>query len=255
MFDPLDRYLAVGCRDKSFTVFDTSTWFPIKHIHTPGWVTCISWGAVSAVRDVVAVRGQHSCISIYDFTPIHIQTPSGRLHQPTFTPSKSSRVGGGGGNVEALSSLSWSRDGRFLARINGSRVILTDSHAGFEDVSYFKLHGTLRCVAFCPALERQDLLAVVGLNGYLSLLRYEVDEESNQVQLEIMQSMFVEDDLWVVAWIHGEFQSICTCSQTAIGVTALTQGLYRTKQMGRCWLRGGRGRSFTLTNTKVKSLS
>jgi hypothetical protein len=113
--------------------------------------------------------------------------------------------------MEALSSLSWSRNGRFLARINGSRVILTDSLAGFEDVSYFLLPGTLRCVAFCPAPERQDLLAVVGLNGYLSLLRYEIDEESSRTQLELMQSMFVEDDLWAVAWVHGE-SNVNSCS-------------------------------------------
>jgi WD40 repeat protein len=37
--DPLNRFLVVGCRDKSITVFDTSTFFPIKRFETPGWVT------------------------------------------------------------------------------------------------------------------------------------------------------------------------------------------------------------------------
>ncbi len=38
-FDPLDRFMVVGCRDKSLTIFDTSTYFPIKRLQTPGWVT------------------------------------------------------------------------------------------------------------------------------------------------------------------------------------------------------------------------
>jgi len=37
--DPLNRFLVVGCRDKSLTIFDTSTFFPIKRLSTPGWVT------------------------------------------------------------------------------------------------------------------------------------------------------------------------------------------------------------------------
>lgn len=42
-FDPLDRFMVVGCRDKSLTIFDTSTFFPIKRLDTPGWVTVRTW--------------------------------------------------------------------------------------------------------------------------------------------------------------------------------------------------------------------
>lgn len=38
-FDSLDRYLIVGCRDKSVSIFDVTTFFAIKRFETNGWVT------------------------------------------------------------------------------------------------------------------------------------------------------------------------------------------------------------------------
>jgi len=59
-FDPLGRYIAVGCRDKSLTLFDTTTFIPVKKIHTPGWVTSISWGQMDKQRDILAVRSENN---------------------------------------------------------------------------------------------------------------------------------------------------------------------------------------------------
>ena len=38
-FDSLHRFLAVGTRGKSLIIYDTSTFYPIKILKTPEWVS------------------------------------------------------------------------------------------------------------------------------------------------------------------------------------------------------------------------
>jgi len=180
-YDKLGRYLAVGCRDNSFTLFDTSTFFPIKSIHTPGWVTCVSWGNVSSSGDFVAVRSEETCISILDLTPIHkvnVKLTSERDNN---------------------ASLSWSIDGRFLARIKGKTILIADSRNEFNDVASLELSGVLKSVAFCPAKDRGNSLACVSLDGQLALLQLIC--KGSRFYLEIIKSVFLEENLCVLAWI------------------------------------------------------
>lgn len=176
--------MAVGARDKSFILYDTSSWCPLKTIHTPGWVTSISWGTNIEQQDIVAVRSEPECISVLDFHPIHMTDI--RLSS----------------NEDPESSTSWTRGGRFVARTKGNMVVIADAQNGFTDVTSLDTGGYVRCVAFCMAPDRSDLLAVVNTAGYLFILKL-VPTESN-VALEVKQSTFIEENLWVVAWSAGE---------------------------------------------------
>jgi WD40 repeat protein len=185
-FDPLDRYLAVGCRDKSFILYDTSTYFKVKTVHTPSWVTHVSWGNAYGGDDVVAIRSERSCISILDLSPIHMTHHKLSAEEST------------------LSSLSWSHDGRFLARTSGTRLIISDSFQDFSDQYETNLKGHLKCVSFCTAEGMRDHLAVVGLHGHLHILRLHC--EHSRILLEPVETKFIEDNLWVVAWsLNGDF--------------------------------------------------
>ena len=181
-YDPLDRYLAVGCRDKSFILFDTSTFFPIKSIHTSGWVTSLSWGRnkSSVDADIVAIRSELTCISILDLTPIHKVNVTLSAHR------------------DNIASLSWSVDGRFLARIHGSHVLISHSVNDFQDVATLELQGTVRDVAFCTACDKTDLIACVGLDGHINLIRLIC--QGDNFQLVLVKSSFLEENLWVLAW-------------------------------------------------------
>lgn len=181
-FDPGERYLAVGTRDKSFVVFDTSTFAPIKRFNSPGWVTSISWGARSLNKDWVAVRSERSCISLLDLTPI--------------SRTKFEFDDDVHGTSEC--ALSWSQSGRYVARLQGTTVLISDSHNSFKDAAKFEVEETLRGVCFCPAPGKEDVLAVVGLDGHLTILR--LRSGSYGLKFEVLKALFVEEHLWVVAW-------------------------------------------------------
>mmetsp|Transcript_12248 Transcript_12248/g.35536 ORF Transcript_12248/g.35536 Transcript_12248/m.35536 type:complete len:1610 (-) Transcript_12248:86-4915(-) len=220
-FDRLNRYMVVGCRDKSITMFDTSTYVAIKRWETSGWVTCITWSNPGLFSDVMAVRSESKAISLIDLTPVHS------------TDAELSHEEGSDG-----CSTTWSPDGHYLARIDGNRIVVVDSRFGFSQVAECDALGAsqLRQIQFSPILlKKYDdacqsqpsasnseqpgnanansnndgdshdeplndvlMLAAVGTNGYLQLLELKYDD--NAVNFEIIQAQFVEANLWTVQW-------------------------------------------------------
>jgi WD40 repeat protein len=179
--DSQERYLAVGARDKSIVLFDTSSWCPIKTIHTPGWVTSISWRSSSDdYQDIVAVRSESRSVSILDFTPV-------RMTGINMTS-----------NNDPESSTSWTRLGHYIARSKGNNVVIANAREGFSDQASFDTGGYVRCLSFCTAEDKADLLAVVNTTGYLFVLRLVVTDSG--VTLQVDHSSFIEEHLWVVAW-------------------------------------------------------
>jgi hypothetical protein len=102
------------------------------------------------------------------------------------------------------SSLSWTRDGYFVARTKGNKVVIADARNGFVDVASMDTGGYVRCIAFCTTTmdKSNTLLAVVNTAGYLFVLGLTVAD--SKCTLEIKHSSFVEENLWVVAWSSGE---------------------------------------------------
>lgn len=152
----------------------------MKKFHTPGFVTSISWGPRDESRDILAVRSESQCISILDLTPIHLTDR--RL------PSRQG----------SESSLSWSRGGQFIARAVGCSVVIAES-SDFREVASFDLQQEkVQRVVFCRAEDKQDLIAVAGVDGHLTVLRLK-DQEPNTV-LEKIHSVSVNANLKALAW-------------------------------------------------------
>jgi hypothetical protein len=101
------------------------------------------------------------------------------------------------------SSLSWTRDGHFVARTKGNRVVIADARNGFLDVASLDTGGYVRCIAFCTTKDKSNTLAVVNTAGYLFVL--ELTFADSNCTLGIKHSSFIEENLWVVAWSSGEF--------------------------------------------------
>ena len=167
--------------------------------------------------DVVAIRSENKGISLLDLTPIYL------------TDVNLSSMHG------MVSSVAWTPDGRYLARLDADHICVTDSLRGFSQIATIKLGGcSLRQVAFSPsklirnnaredessetdrdldheesneaneieesiATPLENRLAAVGLDGYLHILQF----RANEGRLELMQSIFVEKNLWVVTWSSG----------------------------------------------------
>lgn len=140
--------------------------------------------------DLVAVRSENKRISLIDLTPIH---------KTGFNIPAQEGMG---------SSLSWSPKGQFLATIAGDEILVTDSRFGFNQVASIKLEGCeLRRVAFCPVEggDSEDgeggpiIFAAVGLDGKLHILQF----SPVGYNVEVLSSIFVEENLWVVAWSGG----------------------------------------------------
>jgi len=144
-------------------------------------VTCVSWGSDILGGDFVAVRAEPTCISIFDLTPIqwlNVKLSSQRDNN---------------------TSVSWSADGRFLARTKGSRVVISDSVNHFTDVASLELKEKIKNVAFCPSREKGDFLACVGLDGNVVLMQ--LISQGNTISLVMVKSTFLEENLWVLAWM------------------------------------------------------
>lgn len=218
VFDPLDRYLAVGCRHKCFTLYDTSTFFAVKTVRTPSWVTHIAWGNPDENSDLVAIRSEHSCVSILDLSAI----------------CKTRHALSAADNTS--SSLSWSHDGRYLARTSGTKLLISDSMREFTDTYEIDFKGHLKCVSFCATAGMQTHLAVVGLHGYLHVLRLNL--EHSRLTVTAVVSTFVEDNLWVVAWsTNGEYVVTGGRGQKLhiLSSTTLTQKFKPLEIEGRIW--------------------
>jgi WD40 repeat protein len=96
------------------------------------------------------------------------------------------------------SSLSWSSGGLFVARAVGYSVVIAEASQDFREVASFDLQQMVQRVVFCRAQDKQDLIAVAGVDGHLMVLRLK-DEEPNKV-LEKMHSVFVKANLKGLAW-------------------------------------------------------
>lgn len=178
-FDPFGRYLGVGSRVRSLTLYDTSTLHPVKEFHYAGWVASISWGT-EKMENFIAVRCGSKIISLLDLRPIHM------LPVQMIT----ARTEG--------SSLSWSYDGRFLARANGKEVVIADATSSFCDVAWARRSDVVRCVRFCHSVGRRDLIATVGLDGFLTV--YRLQHDLGSLILEETCNAFIEKYLWQISW-------------------------------------------------------
>ena len=183
-FDSLHKFLAVGTRGKSLIIYDTSTFYPIKILKTPEWVSVsayyryfnyacnyfnqflrdvdsnmlsfvqsVSWGSKS-LKNKIAVRGEHNAVSIIEMDHV-------RKAQINFEIKR-----------EGIhSSLSWSHDGRFIAKVNENKVIVSDSSKGFCCVGIIKQKEAIKCTRFCHAEGRRDMIVTVGDSGFVSICR------------------------------------------------------------------------------------
>ena len=187
-FDPQGRYLGVGCRDKSFTLFDTSTYVAVKTFHTTSWVTSVSWGPkmhnlgnIGEQHDFVAIRSDNTCISVLDLTPtsltdIHLSSNNGEN-----------------------SSISWNFDGTLIARALGPLVVVSDPLEQFKDVWSYEMKGDVTHVAFCHASGKESMLAVIDDSGYIVIHQLQFNKRGD---LESTQnnSTFVAPHLNALAW-------------------------------------------------------
>ncbi len=105
-------------------------------------------------------------------------------------------------------SVSWSADGRFLARTHGHDVLIADSKKNFEtiakvsDVANIDESDIARCVKFCRAEGKKDLLVTVGSSGYLRVVSLRVSV--GKIHQQMKASVFVEKQLRSVAWSPGK---------------------------------------------------
>ena len=108
-------------------------------------------------------------------------------------------------------SISWSVDGRFLARSYGNNVYISDAKKDFEtiakvsDVTRIEESDTVRCVKFCHAEGKQDRLAIVSRKGFLRIISLRVSV--GQIHQQLIASVFVEEHLKCVTWSPGKVQS------------------------------------------------
>ena len=82
-------------------------------------------------------------------------------------------------------------------------MVVSDSHNSFRDCARFEVEGTLRGVSFCPTETNEDVVAIVGLDGHLTVLRMRPGAKG--FTFEVVKALFVEENLWVVAWSPGMY--------------------------------------------------
>lgn len=185
-YDEQFRYIGVGCRDKTFTIIDTSTFVAIKVFHTPSWVTSISW----TVNNIVSIRSEVNSLSILDLSPIQA---------PGIYQNISEKHG-----TEGFGSLSWSRTGQYLAYTTESTIAIVDTYEHNVNQQQFhkctsygtKFGSVATNVAFCTAQNNADLLAVIDDDGWLYVLRF----QSSKLSLELVHECMVESNLKALAW-------------------------------------------------------
>lgn len=192
--DPRGRYVGVGCRDKTLTIYDTSTYHGVKTFYTPSWVTSISWINHDVSPHTVAVRTEPTRIAILDLSPIHMTS-----------------ISMVSGNTTTLSAA-WSRCSRYLARVvDGSKVIVSNTSLFLE--SFNSEIATLRIpnreaiiaqVAFGPKTE----IATVDDSGNLTIWAFlESNDDYNGgsdhndcARWMLVQTAHVEPHLKALAW-------------------------------------------------------
>jgi hypothetical protein len=106
-------------------------------------------------------------------------------------------------------SISWSADGRFLARTQGNDVLISDSKNEFatiakvSDIMEMRKTDVIRCVKFCQTRGKQDRLAFVGRDGFLEIVSLRISVGKAHQQL--IASTFVGKNLKSLSWSPGAF--------------------------------------------------
>lgn len=132
----------------------------------------------------IAMRGENQVVSLIKLEPIHSLDVN----------LKSSRGEG--------SSISWSYDGRFLARSNGTEVLISDAKRSFADVARIKQTDIVRCVRFCHAEGSHDRLAIIDSSGILRFAKVRISV--GNVFLQDQSSVLLpEKNLSAMAWSTG----------------------------------------------------
>ena len=57
------------------------------------------------------------------------------------------------------------------SRLQDTAVQVSDSHSSFRDAAKFEVDETLRGVCFCPTEGKENVLAIVELDGHLTVLK------------------------------------------------------------------------------------
>lgn len=113
-------------------------------------------------------------------------------------------------------SISWSAEGRFLARTQGNDVIISDSKNDFatiakvSDIMTLRKLDAIRCVRFCHTDGKQDRLAFVGRDGYLEIVSLRISV--GKVHQQLIASIFLEKNLKSVAWSPGTVYALFDAS-------------------------------------------
>jgi hypothetical protein len=114
-------------------------------------------------------------------------------------------------------AISWSPNGDFLARVVGDSIHINDSRYAFCPSAHINIPGSsLRCIAFSPRFDDEDVvpLAAVGLDGNIYMLKFTVPHT-----LELLHTVFVEENLWVVTWSRGRTLTLIMFPSTLQGRT------------------------------------
>lgn len=99
-------------------------------------------------------------------------------------------------------SISWSYDGRFVARTYCNEVIINDARKEFEEVCRLGQRQPVHEVKFCYAEGKREKLAIVGYDGFLRIFQFRISV--GNVHVEPLASIFLEPNLWAVGWSTGE---------------------------------------------------
>ena len=99
-------------------------------------------------------------------------------------------------------AISWSYDGRFVARTHGNEVIINDARKEFEEVCRLGQMQPVHGVKFCNAEGSREKLAIVGYDGFLRIFHLRIS--LGKVHVEPLASIFLEPNLWAVGWSTGE---------------------------------------------------
>ncbi len=158
----------------------------------------MSWGG----RSTIAIRSGEREVSLVLFEAI----------QPYDTCLESTR--------DEHCSMSWSGDGRFLARTKDNDVLVSDSRQKFDTIARLS-HVTrsadgdmYTCVKFCHARGKRDRLATITHDGWLRVVSIRVSV--GKIHQELIAAVYIEKNLKSVAWTPGKtsvhYTSFCTCS-------------------------------------------
>ena len=157
----------------------------------------MTWGGDS----IIALRSDDKAVSLINLEPI----------QSLGLILESSR----GEEID----LSWSYDGRFLARTYGNDVIINDSKREFEEVTRLGQNQPVRGVSFCTAEGKRERIAVVGNDGFLRIFQLRISV--GKVHVEPLASIYLEQNLWAVGWSTGKIKNNhCTLCSTFLSLTS-----------------------------------